>query len=71
LIVVLPDDLTLADDLNVYREERAGPLFSYDRRPSIPRWLFAYVNSLHVASPEFSQNQLPDSWLNASVTIWK
>jgi hypothetical protein len=71
LVVVLPDDFTRADELNSYRQEVAGPLFSYHARPSIPRWLFPYVNFLHVASPVFSQNQLPDFWLNASVTVWK
>ncbi len=71
LVVVLPDDFTRADQLNSYRQEAAGPLFAYSARPSIPRWLFPYVNSLHVASPVFSQSPLPDLWLNASVTVWK
>src|SRR5208283_4039277 len=70
LVVVLPDDFAQTDELNGYREE-AGPLFSYHARPSIPRWLFPYVNALDVISPTFSQSQLPDSWLNASVTVWK
>jgi hypothetical protein len=70
LVVVLPNDFAQTDELNGYREE-AGPLFSYHARPSIPRWLFPYVNALHVVSPTFSQSQLPDSWLNASVTVWK
>jgi hypothetical protein len=71
LIVVLPDDFTRTDELNSYRQEGTGPLFAYHPRPSIPRWLQPYVNRLHVVSPVFSQNQLPDFWLNASVTVWK
>jgi hypothetical protein len=71
LVVVLPDDFTRDDELISYQQEAAGPLFSYHARPSIPRWLFPYVNVLHVASPVFSQKQLPDYWLNASVTVWK
>jgi hypothetical protein len=71
LIVVLPDDSTLTDELNLYRLEGTGPLISYHPRPSIPQWLQPYVNRLHVVSPGFAHEQLPDSWLNASVTVWK
>lgn len=70
LVVVLPDDFTKTNELNGYGQE-AGQLFSYHPRPSIPRWLFPYFQVLHVVSPAFSQSQLPDSWLNASVTVWK
>jgi hypothetical protein len=70
LIVVLPDDFTRPDELDSYQRED-GPLFSYQPRPSIPQWLFPYVSALHVVSPIFSQHQLPDSWLNASVTVWQ
>jgi hypothetical protein len=71
LIVVLPDDLTQADELNSYRQEAGEPLFSYYPRPSIPLWLKPYANCLHVVSPIFFHDSLPDSWLNASVSIWK
>jgi hypothetical protein len=71
LVVVLPDDSAQADELSSYRQELAGTFFSYHARPSIPHWLFPYVNFLHVVSPIFSQNQLPDSWLSGSVTVWK
>jgi hypothetical protein len=70
LIVVLPDDFTQTDELKSYQQEDT-PLFSYRPRPNIPRWLFPFVNALHVVSPIFSQSQLPNSWLNASVSIWK
>lgn len=70
LVVVLPDDVTQTDELNDYCQE-AGPFFSYHPRPSIPPWLFPYFQALHVVSPSFSQSQLPASWLNASVAVWK
>jgi hypothetical protein len=71
VVVVLPDDFTQADELNSYRWGATGPLFSYHARPSIPRWLLPLVNRLHVVSPVFSHNELPDLWLNALVIIWK
>ena len=71
LVVVLPDDSTPTDELNLYRQEGTGPLFSYHPRPSIPGWLRPYVNRLHVVSPVYAHKQLPDLWLNASVTAWK
>jgi hypothetical protein len=71
LIVVLPDDFTTIDELNLYRRESNGQVFSYQPTPSIPRWLFPFRNSLHVVSPIFSQDQLPDFWLNASILISK
>ncbi len=71
LVVVLPDDLTRAEELNSYLQEAAVPLFLYHARPPIPRWISPYVNFLHIASPIFSQNQLPDFWLNALVIVWK
>jgi hypothetical protein len=71
LVVVLPDDFTTSEDLNWYRRESTGQIFLYHPSPSIPRWLLPYVNSLHVVSPIFSQNQLPEFWLNASVTVSK
>lgn len=70
LIVVLPDDLARPAELNSYQRED-GPVFSYHPRPSIPHWLFPYVSVLHVVSPIFSQHQLPDSWLDASVIVWQ
>jgi hypothetical protein len=71
LVVVLPDDFTSTDELNLYRQEGTGPLISYHPRPPIPQWLQPYVNRLHVVSPVFAHEQLPDFWLNASVTVWK
>jgi hypothetical protein len=71
LVVVLPDDFTLTDELNSYRQEGTEPLFSYYPRPPIPQWLQPYVKRLHVVSPIFAHDRLPDFWLNASVTVWK
>jgi hypothetical protein len=71
LVVVLPDDFTSTDELNLYSLEGTRPLFSYHPRPSIPQWLQPYVNRLHVVSPSFAHEPLPDFWLNASVTVWK
>jgi len=71
LVVVLPDDFASTDELNLYRLEGTEPLISYHPRPSIPQWLRPYVDRLHVISPAFAHEQLPDSWLNASVTIWR
>jgi hypothetical protein len=71
LIVVLPDDLTQTDDLNSYRQDNNQLLFSYHPRPSIPGWLRPYVNHLHVISPVFAHDPLPDRWLNASLNLQK
>jgi hypothetical protein len=71
LIVLLPDDFTRTDELNSYRQDGSPLLFSYHPRPSIPRWLRSYVNRLHVVSPAFAHDPLPDLWLNASVSMWK
>jgi hypothetical protein len=71
LVVVLPDDPTRGDEFNSYRQEGTASLFTYHPRPPIPGWLRPYVKRLHVVSPVFAHKQLPDSWLNASVTVWK
>jgi hypothetical protein len=71
LVVVLPDDFTTLDELNSYRQESSSQVFSYHPSPSIPQWLIPSRNSLHVVSPIFSQNELPDFWLNASISLSK
>jgi hypothetical protein len=71
LVVVLPDDFTTLDELNSYRQESSRQVFSYHPCPSIPQWLVPFRNSLHVVSPIFSQNELPDFWLNASIIVSK
>jgi hypothetical protein len=71
LIVVLPDDLTHPGELDGYRQDGDQLLFSYQPRPSIPVWLRPWVNYLHVVSPAFERDPLPDAWLDALVTIQK
>lgn len=71
LVIVLPDDLTRTDELNSYRQQGARLLFSYNPRPPIPQWSKPYVNPLHVVSPVFAHEQLPEYWLSASVTAWQ
>jgi hypothetical protein len=71
LVVVLPDDFTRADEWNLYRKQQDGASFIYDARPPIPRWLMPLVAHLHVVSPIFSQDPLPESWLKGSVTVWR
>ena len=71
LVVVLPDDFTRTDELNSYRQDGTGTLFTYHPRPSIPQWLHPFMNPLYVVSPGFAHSGLPDPWLNASVAVWK
>jgi hypothetical protein len=71
LVVVLPDDFASTDEVNLYSQKGTRPFYSYHPRPSIPQWLQPYVNRLHVISPIFANEPLPDCWLKASVAIWK
>jgi hypothetical protein len=69
LIVVLPDDVAQPEELNGYRQEGIEPLFSYHPSPAIPSWLQPYVNRLHVVSPVFFHDPLPEHYLNASLSV--
>ena len=71
LVVVLPDDFTSVDELNSYRQDSSSEVFSYHPSPSVPQWLIPFRNSLHVISPIFSQEQLPDFWMNALIIVAK
>jgi hypothetical protein len=71
LVVVLPDDSTPDDELNLYRQEGTEPFFSYHPRPSISPSLRPYVNRLHVVSYAFFREPLPARWPTASATVWK
>jgi hypothetical protein len=71
LVVLLPDDATSASELSMYQQPGSAALFSYDREPSIPQWMYPFVRRLHVVSPVFALDPLPDSWLTASITAWK
>jgi hypothetical protein len=71
LVIVLPDDEASLADASVYRE-RGELLFSYEPRPSIPRWLFWLFNSLPVGRQSgYRYDMLPDHWMKGSVTKWK
>lgn len=70
LVVLLPDDSTQGDEWSAYLQQSTAVLISYHARPSIPRSLLPYVNHLRVISTEFSQDQLPDHWLDAAVIVW-
>jgi hypothetical protein len=71
LVVVFPDDLTSVRESSLYLTEGSAPLFAYNPSPAIPQWMRPLVNQLHVASPVFWDEKLPDSWLNASLSVWK
>lgn len=71
LVVELPDDLESRTQIDLYRE-RGELLLSYEPYPRIPQWLYPYIRHLRVASNWFfPQDELPDRWLAASVTISK
>lgn len=70
LVVVLPDDDASSTAGAVYR--RGGEaLLSYDPRPRIPRVIDPLVAQLHIASPAFALQSLPDRWLKAAVIVWR
>jgi hypothetical protein len=70
LVIVLPDDDASLAEITPYRDG-GELLFSYEPRPSIPRWLYPLVSRLHAVSYAFAQKELPDRWPDASVTVWK
>jgi len=71
LVVVLPDDKAPPEELAEYQQHTNGLLLSYHSVPAVPRWLSFYVHHLHIASPSFAREELPTSWLNASIAVWK
>ena len=70
LVVVLPDDDASFAEITPYRDG-GELLFSYEPSPRIPQWLHPFFSRLHVISYAFAQKELPDRWLNASVTAWE
>ena len=70
LVIELPDDI---ESLAAITPFRAGgdSLLSYQPSPHFPSWLSPFVDRLRVASVRFQYLDLPDRWLNASVTAWK
>ena len=71
LVVILPDDFTSVDESSLYLQRSSTLLISYDPWPPIPRWMLPYVSRLHIVSPAFPFVPLPNSWLKASVFVWK
>ena len=70
LVIVMPDDEASLTEVAPYRD-RGELLFSYEPRPRIPQWLRPFLDRLRIASPHFAFKELPDRWLQASVTLWK
>ncbi len=71
LVVIFPDDPTSVDESSVYLQGNSTLLMSYESWPPIPHWMWPFVDRLHVVSPAFPFVPLPNSWLKASVGIWK
>jgi hypothetical protein len=69
LVVVLPDDFPRADRLTSFQQQGDDSIFSYRPLPSLPEWLRPYVSSLRIVSPVFANRPIPQSWLNASLTV--
>lgn len=70
LVIILPDDDARFSDVTPYREV-GEPLFLYDRWPAIPARVIPAVRMFSIASVNFAQREIPDRWLDASVTLWK
>lgn len=70
LVVILPDDDASLVEVSSYLHQ-GELLFSYEPRPRVPKWLHPFVERLHIASVPFRRKELPDHWLNASVTAWR
>ena len=70
LVIVLPDDNARFSQVTPYREV-GEPLLSYERRPAIPARVLPFIKLLGVASVPITQTDLPDHWLDASVTLWR
>jgi hypothetical protein len=70
LVIALPDDDSSLGEIATY-QEGGDLLLSYKPRPQIPEWLYPWVRRLHIASTPFPQKELPDHWLDASLTVWK
>jgi hypothetical protein len=70
LVIVLPDDDASYAKVRQFRQEGETLLY-YQPLPRLPSLLALFMRQLHVASYAFSQKQLPDRWLDASVTLSK
>lgn len=71
LVVVLPDDISGVEEMNAYRNRSSESVLWYDPWLSVSQSMRPIVSRLHVESPIFAFRQLPDSWLTASVSVWR
>ena len=62
LVIVLPDDRGSAEEASVYRG-RGELLLLSEPTPSVPHWLHSLLAMLHLRN-------IPDRWMDGSVTIW-
>jgi hypothetical protein len=70
LVILLPDDDASPRQVDAYRDG-GDAIFSYEPHPILPRWLFPLVNDLSIVSPIASRKDLTDTWLHASVIVWR
>jgi hypothetical protein len=70
LIIMLPDDnISLAGAAPYLRG--GDTIFSREPYPQLSPWLYKFARHLNIVSPEFEHKEIPDHWLDASVTVWK
>jgi hypothetical protein len=73
LVIVLPDDGASRAEASAY-QAGGKRLLSYEPRPAAP-WLRSLFGELagcvRAPSPIFPHKQVPDRWMDASVTLWK
>jgi len=70
LVIVLPDDDAGFSQVTPYRKV-GEVLLSYADRPAIPARISPIVRMLSIVSADFAHKELPDRWLDASVTVWR
>lgn len=70
LVIVLPDDNVWMSQVAPY-QEGGESLLSYERRPALPGGFYPLIRLLAVASVPVAQKNLPDHWMDASVTLWR
>ncbi|MFZ3215819.1 MAG: hypothetical protein WA192_07150 [Candidatus Acidiferrales bacterium] len=70
LIIELPDDLEPESAASRYRAG-GDVLFSYQPRPRILQSIYSSYSYFHIISLPFWFKDLPDRWLQASISQWK
>jgi hypothetical protein len=70
LVIELPDDFESFSEITPYR--RGGEmLFFHEPHPRIPQWMNPLLRQLRVVSSGFRFREIPDRWLQTSMTRWK